>query len=344
MSPTMNRSFAVAAVSIRCWFLLACVAFLGLVAADARADDPLPSWNEGPAKQAILDFVAKVTDEGGPDFVLPEKRIATFDNDGTLWVEQPMYTQIVFAFDRIKSGAADHPEWQTTEPFEAVLANDYKAVFAEGEKAGVKLMMLGHAGMTPDAFEEIVVDWLATAKHPRFKQLYTDLYYVPMVEVLQYLRANGFKTFIVSGGGIDFMRPWTNRVYGIPRSQVVGSCIEVMFEEVDGKPTLMRLPQANFVDDKAGKPVGIQRFIGQRPILAFGNSDGDFEMLEWTTAGDGPRLGLIVHHTDAVREYAYDRDSMVGRLVRGLDEAKQRGWILVSMKDDWKKIFNFEQN
>ena len=344
MSPTLNRSFAAAAVSIRSWFVLACVALLGLPAVDARANDPLPSWNDGPAKRAIIDFVARVTDEGGPDFVLPEQRIATFDNDGTLWVEQPMYTQIVFAFDRIKTGAADHPEWRTTEPFEAVLANDYQAVFAEGEKAGVKLMMLGHAGMTPDAFEQIVVDWLATAKHPRFQQLYTDLYYVPMVEVLQYLRANGFKTSIVSGGGIDFMRPWTNRVYGIPPEQVVGSCIEVKFEEVDGKPTLIRMPQANFIDDKAGKPVGIQRFIGQRPILAFGNSDGDFEMLQWTTAGDGPRLGLIVHHTDAVREYAYDRDSMVGRLVRGLDEAKERGWILVSMKDDWNKIFKFEQD
>lgn len=313
-------------------------------AAAARADDPLPSWNDGPAKQAILDFVAKVTDEGGPDFVLPEKRIATFDNDGTLWVEQPMYTQIVFAFDRIKAMAPAHPEWQTAEPFAAVLANDYKAVFAEGEKAGMKLMMLGHANMTPESFQQIVVDWLATAKHPRFQKLYTDLYYVPMVEVLQYLRANGFKTFIVSGGGIDFMRPWTDRVYGIPPDQVVGSAIEVKYEVIDGTPTLMRIPEANFVDDKAGKPVGIERFIGQRPILAFGNSDGDFEMLQWTTAGDGPRLGLIVHHTDAVREYAYDRDSMVGRLVRGLDEAKEQGWILVSMKDDWKKIFNFEKN
>ena len=344
MSPTMNRSFTVAAVSIRCWFVLACVAFLSLTAVDARADDPLPSWNEGPAKQAILDFVAKVTDEGGPDFVLPEHRIATFDNDGTLWVEQPMYTQVVFAFDRIKALAPAHPEWKNTEPFEAVLANDYKAVFAEGEKAGMKLMMLGHANMTPESFQQIVVDWLATAKHPRFQQLYTDLYYQPMVEVLQYLRANGFKTFIVSGGGIDFMRPWTDRVYGIPPDQVVGSAIEVKYEVIDGTPTLMRIPKANFVDDKAGKPVGIQRFIGQRPILAFGNSDGDFEMLQWTTAGDGPRLGLIVHHTDAVREYAYDRDSMVGQLVRGLDEANERGWILVSMKDDWKKIFNFEQN
>jgi phosphoglycolate phosphatase-like HAD superfamily hydrolase len=341
-STPQNRTADLIQSSVRIGLLT--LALLCLLAARSHADDPLPSWNDGPAKQAILDFVARVTDEGGPDFVLPEKRIATFDNDGTLWVEQPMYTQIVFAFDRIKALAPAHPEWKTTEPFAAVLANDYKAVFAEGEKAGVKLMMLGHAGMTPEAFEKIVVDWLATAKHPRFKQLYTDLYYQPMVEVLQYLRANSFKTFIVSGGGIDFMRPWTNRVYGIPPSQVVGSCIEVKFEEIDGKPTLMRLPNANFVDDKAGKPVGIQRFIGQRPILAFGNSDGDFEMLEWTTAGDGPRLGLIVHHTDAVREYAYDRDSMVGQLVRGLDEANERGWILVSMKDDWKKIFKFEQN
>jgi hypothetical protein len=323
---------------------LLAVAIVLTVASAARADDPLPSWNDGPAKQAILDFVARVTDVGGPEFVLPKDRIATFDNDGTLWVEQPMYTQIVFAFDRIKAAAPDHPEWKTTQPYAAVLANDYKAVFADGEQAGIKLMMFGHADMTPESFEQIVVDWLATAKHPRIQQHYTDLYYLPMVEVLQYLRANEFKTFIVSGGGIDFMRPWTDRVYGIPREQVVGSSIEVKFEVIGGTPTLMRIPKANFVDDKAGKPVGIQRFIGQRPILAFGNSDGDFEMLQWTTAGDGLRLGLIVHHTDAVREYAYDRDSMVGQLVRGLDEAKERGWILVSMKDDWKKIFSFEQN
>ena len=309
----------------------------------AHAEDPLPSWNEGPAKQAIIDFVDRVTDVGDPDFVLPENRIATFDNDGTLWVEQPMYTQIVFAFDRIKAIAPQHPELKTTEPFKSVLADDYKAVFAEGEQAGVKLLMGGHAGMTTDEFEKIVVDWLATHRHPRFQQLYTDCVYLPMVEVLQYLRANDFKTFIVSGGGVDFMRPWTDRAYGIPKENVVGSCIEVKFEVIDGKPVLVRLPKANFVDDKAGKPVGIQRFIGKQPILAFGNSDGDYEMLQWTTAGDGARLGLFVHHTDAVREYAYDRDSMVGQLKRGLDDAAKQGWIVVDMKNDWKKIFSFDK-
>ncbi|BBO30868.1 HAD family hydrolase [Lacipirellula parvula] len=329
---------------LRCWAACSLLLLTAFTPSESCGDDPLPSWNDGPAKQAILDFVAKVTNEGGPDFVLPADRIATFDNDGTLWVEQPMYTQIVFAFDRIKAAAPDHPEWKTTEPFAAALVNDYKAVFAEGEKSGVKLLMIGHAGMTPDAFEQIVVDWLATAKHPRFDRPYTQLVYQPMVEMLEFLRANEFKTFIVSGGGIDFMRPWTEKAYGIPRDQVVGSCIEVKFELIDGQPTLMRLPAANFVDDGPGKPVGIQRFIGQRPILAFGNSDGDFEMLQWTTAGDGPRLGLIVHHTDAVREYAYDRDSMVGQLKRGLDAAKQEGWVLVSMKDDWKKIFSFEED
>jgi phosphoserine phosphatase len=329
---------------LRCLAACSLLLLTTFAASESRGDDPLPSWNDGPAKQAILDFVARVTKVGGPEFVLPADRIATFDNDGTLWVEQPMYTQIVFAFDRIKAAAPDHPEWKTTEPFASALVNDYKAVFAEGEKAGVKLLLIGHSGMTPDAFEQIVVDWLATAKHPRFERPYTQLVYQPMVEVLEYLRANEFKTFIVSGGGIDFMRPWTEKAYGIPREQVVGSCIEVKFELIDGQPTLMRLPQANFVDDGPGKPVGIQRFIGQRPIVAFGNSDGDFEMLQWTTAGAGPRLGLIVHHTDAVREYAYDRDSMVGQLKRGLDAAKQEGWILVSMKDDWKKIFSFEED
>ena len=325
------------------WRWLAAIALAAWCSTGARADDPLPSWNEGPAKQAIIDFVTRVTDVGGRDFVLPEERIATFDNDGTLWVEQPMYTQVVFAFDRIKAAAPKHPEWKTTEPYRSVLAGDYKAVLADGEQTGIKLTMFGHAGMSTGEFEKIVVDWLATARHPRFQQPYTDCVYLPMVEVLQYLRANDFKTFIVSGGGVDFMRPWTNRVYGIPKENVVGSSIEVKFELVDGKPTLIRLPQANFVDDKAGKPVGIERFIGKQPILAFGNSDGDFEMLQWTTAGEGPRLGLLVHHTDAVREYAYDRDSMVGQLVRGLDEAAKRGWILVDMKNDWKKIFSFEQ-
>jgi hypothetical protein len=300
--------------------------------------DPLPSWNDGEAKKRVTDFVARVTTEG-KDYVPREARIATFDNDGTLWCEQPMYVQLAFALDRVKALADEHPEWKDQQPFAAALKGDMKGVAASGDKGLVELIAATHAGMTDREFDQIVKKWLATARHPRFDRPYTECVYQPMLELLAYLRANGFKTYIVSGGGIEFMRPWAEKVYGIPPEQVVGSSIKLRYELRDGKPVLMRLPEIDFIDDKAGKPVGIQKFIGRRPIAAFGNSDGDYEMLRWTTVGDGPRLGLIVHHTDADREYAYDRESPFGRLDKALTEAKERKWVLVDMKNDWKTVF-----
>ena len=315
---------------------------LALLPAVAHAQDPLPSWSDGKAKQAIVAFVAKVTKEGSPDFVPPAERIATFDNDGTLWAEQPMYFQLLFALDRVKALAPQHPEWKDKEPFASLLKGDVKGALAGGERAMLDIVMATHAGMTTEEFEKIVQEWIATAKHPVTKRPYTEMVYQPMLEVLAYLRANGFKTFIVSGGGIEFMRPWVERVYGVPPEQVIGSSIKTQFEWRDGKPVLMRLPEVNFIDDKTGKPIGINEYIGRRPIAAFGNSDGDLEMLQWTTAGRGARLALIVHHTDAEREWAYDRTSAFGRLDKALDEAQARGWTVVSMKDDWKRIFPFE--
>jgi hypothetical protein len=301
--------------------------------------DPLPSWNEGPTKQSIIDFVARVTAPGSPDFVEPDERIATFDNDGTLWVEQPMYTQLAFALDRVKALAPLHPEWKDKQPFKAVLEGDMKVLADSGERGLLELILTTHAGMTSDEFSKIVTDWLRTARHPRFNKPYTDLVYQPMVELLAYLRANNFKTFIVSGGGIEFMRPWTERVYGVPPEQVVGSSIKTEFEMRDGQPVLVRLPQIDFIDDKGGKPVGINQYIGRRPIAAFGNSDGDLQMLQWTTLSGGPRFGLIVHHTDADREYAYDRKSPFGRLDEALSAAALNKWTVVDMKRDWKTIF-----
>jgi len=303
--------------------------------------DPLPSWNEGKAKQSILDFVAAVTREGSPNFVPVPQRVATFDNDGTLWVEQPMYTQLAFALDRVKALAPMHPEWKKKQPFKAVLAGDLKALAASGEHGMVELVMATHSGMTVEEFERIVKDWIATARHPRFKKPYTELVYQPMLELMAYLRANGFKTFIVSGGGIEFMRPWTEQVYGVPPEQVVGSSIKTRFQMQHDIPELFRLADVDFVDDGAGKPVGINSHIGRRPIAAFGNSDGDLQMLQWATKTGGRRFGLIVHHTDAEREYAYDRQSRVGHLDKALDAAKLNDWTVVSMKDDWKRIFAF---
>ena len=304
--------------------------------------DPLPSWNATPTKQAIVEFVGRVTKPGGPDFVVPAERIATFDNDGTLWVEQPMYVQMAFALDRVRAMAPLHPEWAYTEPYQSVLEGDIKALGKFDENDLVQLIMVSHAGMTVDQFSKIVTDWLATARDPRFKRPYTELVYQPMLELLSYLRANGFKTFIVSGGGVEFMRPWTEKVYGVPPEQVIGSSIKTKFEMRDGSPTLFRLPDVNFIDDKAGKPVGINQAIGRRPIAAFGNSDGDLEMLQWTTMGGGVRFGAIVHHTDAEREYAYDRQSHFGRLDVALDAAAVNRWTVIDMKKDWKVIFPFE--
>jgi hypothetical protein len=302
----------------------------------------LPSWNDGPAKASITDFVARVTARGGPDFVPVEQRIATFDNDGTLWVEQPMYVQLAFALDRVKAPAPLNPDWKDKQPFKGVLEGDMAAVVASGEKGLVELIAATHAGMTTDEFTKIVSQWLASARDARFKRPYTELVYQPMLELLAYLRANGFKTFIVSGGGIEFMRPWSERIYGVPPEQVVGSSIKTRFEMRDGRPILFRLPEINFIDDKAGKPVGINEHIGHRPIAAFGNSDGDLEMLQWTTMSGGVRLGLIVHHTDAEREYAYDRQSHFGKLDKALDAAQLNRWTVVDMKKDWKRIFAFQ--
>jgi hypothetical protein len=303
------------------------------------SDDPLASWADGPTKTAILDFIARVTKEGAANFVPPEERIATFDNDGTLWPEQPMYIQFVFAFDRLRVLAPEHPEWKTTQPFQAVLEGDVKALAAPGEKGLIEIITATHSGMTTDQFNTIVDDWLATTKDKRFKRVYTELVYQPMLELLDYLRANEFKTFIVSGAGQDFIRVFADKTYCVPPEQVVGSTSALEFQVWDAGPVLMKLPKIDGVDDGPGKPVAIDRFIGRRPIFAFGNSDGDKEMLGWTAAGLGLRFMGLVHHTDADREWAYDRNSDVGRLDKALDEANARGWTVVDMKSDWNVIF-----
>jgi phosphoserine phosphatase len=305
--------------------------------------DPLPSWNDGPAKQAIVAFVTDVTREGSPDFVPPSERVATFDNDGTLWIEQPIYVQFAYALERVRALAPQHPEWKETQPFKAVLEGDMSALAAAGEKGAVEIVAATHAGMPPDEFKQQVKEWLATAKHPRFERRYEELVYQPMLEVVTYMRANGFKTFIVSGGGIEFIRAFAEKSYGIPPDQIVGSSIVTKFERRDGRPTLFRLPEVNFVDDGPGKPVGINQHIGLRPIAAFGNSDGDLQMLQWTTEAGGRRLGVVVHHTDAEREYAYDRNSKVGHLDKALDAASVDRWTVVDMKRDWKTIFPVRQ-
>jgi phosphoglycolate phosphatase-like HAD superfamily hydrolase len=305
----------------------------------ARAADPLPSWNGGKAKQAIVGFVAKVTKKGSPEFVPPGERIATFDNDGTLWAEHPMYFQFLFAIDRVKALAPQHPEWKDKEPFASLLKGDLKGALAGGEKGLMEVMVATHSGLTTEEFERVVKDWLATAKHPKSGRPYTAMVYQPMLELLTYLRANSFKTFIVSGGGIEFMRAFAEKTYGIPPEQVIGSSGKLKFELREGKPVLVKLPAIDFVDDKEDKPVAIQKFIGRRPIAAFGNSDGDLQMLQWTAAGTGARFCVYVHHDDAQREWAYDRQSSIGRLDKGLDEARAKSWTIVSMKDDWKTIF-----
>jgi phosphoserine phosphatase len=328
----------------------AVIAVVICTSALARASDPLPSWNDGAAKQSIITFVEKVTKEGSPDFVPAPKRIATFDNDGTLWGEQPLPVQVFFAFDRVKALVPQHPEWKSQEPFASILNDDFATALAGGERSIMELFMVTHAGMTSDEFEKIVKDWIAHAKHPKTGRLYTEMVYQPMLEVLAYLHANGFKTFIVSGGGIEFMRPWAEQVYGIPPEQVVGSSIKTRFEMRDGKAVLVRLPELNFNGDQAGKPAGINQHIGRRPIAAFGNSRGDQEMLEYTQGGRGPRFELLVLHDDAAREYAYGParglpDVTLGAFPPSLDEqAKKNGWTVVSMKNDWKQVFPFEQS
>ena len=336
MRPVFDSSRVHFAKALCAWLILAVPAF--------GQSDPLPSWNNGDTKQGITNFVARVTKEGSPDFVPPAERIATFDNDGTLWAEQPLYFQFLFAIDRVKALAPQHPEWKEKEPFAALLKGDLKGALAGGEPAIAQIIVVTHAGMTTEEFEKIVKEWIATAKHPVTKRPLTEMVYQPMLELLSYLRANGFKTFIVSGGGIEFMRPWTEKVYGIPPEQVVGSSIKTKFEMRGGKPVLVRLPEINFIDDKAGKPVGINSHIGRRPIAAFGNSDGDRQMLEWTQAGGGARLMMLVHHDDAKREFAYGAESKIGTFSDSLmSEAKKSGWSVISMKNDWKHIFSSEQ-
>jgi hypothetical protein len=313
-----------------------------VVSATVARAEPLPSWNDTANREAIVTFVAAVTDPMSPDYVPVAERIAVFDNDGTLWVEKPSYSQLFFVLDRVKALASDHPEWESTQPFKAALEGDMDALAAAGERGLLELVMATHAGNTTDEFASVVRHWIATARHPRFDRPFTDLVYQPMLELLVYLRANGFQTWIVSGGGIEFMRPWALDVYGVPPEQVIGSSIKTRFELRDGEPVLVRLPEMNFFDDKEGKPVAINQHIGRRPIAAFGNSDGDLQMLQWTTAGEGRRLGVIIRHTDAEREWAYDRESHIGRLDQALDEAARQGWVVVDMKHDWGRVYGFE--
>lgn len=305
----------------------------------SQPQDPLPSWNDGPNKQAIIEFVTKTTDQNQASFIPPTRRIATFDNDGTLWSEQPLYFQAIYIFDRIRELAPEHPEWQQKEPYASVLKGDSKSALAGGKQALLEMVMGTHAGVTASEFSEPVADWLASARHSGSGKFYTAMVYKPMLELLDYLRDNDFKVFIVSGGGIDFLRVFAEEVYGIPPEQVVGSSLKAKYEIRNGSPVIVKQAEVDFIDDKAGKPVGIHRYIGRRPVLAVGNSDGDFEMLEWTSAGEGPSLAMIVHHDDAKREWAYDRESHIGRLVRGLDEGPQRGWKIISMKNDWNLIY-----
>lgn len=315
------------------------VAMLVVGVATAQSTDPLPSWNDGTTKRSIVEFVQKATTPGTPDFVPPDARVATFDNDGTLWAEKPMYFQVFFALDRVKALAPQHPEWKTQEPFASLLKGDVSTALAGGDKALLEIVMATHAGMTTTEFEAVVKDWIATARHPQTKRLYTEMVYQPMLELLAYMRSNGFKTFIVSGGGIEFMRPWTETVYGVPPDQVVGSSIKTQFQMTPDGPVLMRLPQVNFIDDKDGKPVGINSHIGIRPVAAFGNSDGDLQMLQWATLWPGARFGLLVHHTDGTREYAYDTGATAA-----LAEAAKHGWTVVDMKRDWKVIYPPERH
>ncbi len=309
----------------------------------AQSPDPLPTWNNGQSKQAIRAFVRKISKPGTPDFVPPAQRIATFDNDGTLWGEQPFYFQFLFAVDRIKAMAAKRPEWKEKEPFASVLRGDLKAALAGGEHAILEMIGATHTGLTTEEFEAVVRDWFATAKHPTTGKLYSEMVYKPMLELLAYLRVNSFKTYIVSGGGVEFMRVFAEKVYGIPPEQVIGSSGKQALQYRDGKPIIVKLPSVDFIDDKEGKPLAIQKAIGRRPIAAFGNSDGDLQMLQWTCDTAGPRFCLYVHHTDATREWAYDRASSIGRLDKGLDQAKAKGWTVVDMKNDWKRVFSFEK-
>ncbi|HMG90071.1 MAG TPA: HAD family hydrolase [Chryseolinea sp.] len=331
-------------IQLAVFFLLTVSIFAeGQKKKQTKVSDPLPSWNDGTSKKAIIDFVTKTTKEGSTDFIPIADRIACFDNDGTLWSEQPMYFQLAFALFQVKALAPEHPEWKNTQPFQALLEGDLKTALSGGEKALMEIMAATHSGMTTEAFEKSVKDWMAKATHPKTGKHYNEMIFQPMVELLNYLRATSYKTFIVSGGGVDFMRPWVEQAYGIPPDQVVGSSGKVKYDLADGKPVLIKLPELNFIDDKEGKPVGIHQFIGKRPVFTAGNSDGDYAMLQYTMTGTGPRFGMIVHHTDSTREWAYDRQSHIGNLEKGLDDAAKYNWVIVDMKGDWKKIYPFDK-
>ena len=307
--------------------------------AETIVSDPLPSWNEGQTKKTIISFVETVTNESNPDYIKPADRIAVFDNDGTLWSEQPYYFQLQFALDRVKTLAPEHPEWKKNPVLQAVISDDMAKVLSFGEKGLLEIVALSHSGITTDEFSDAVLTWINTAKHPKTGKLYKEMVYQPMIEVSEYFRANGFKTYIVSGGGVDFMRPWTQEVYGVPAEQVVGSSMKVAFEIRDGKPVLVKLPEINFIDDKEGKPVGIHQYIGKKPVAAFGNSDGDLQMLQYTASNNLKSLCVYIHHTDSVREWAYDRNSHIGKLDAGLDEASAKNWTVADMKSDWRNIY-----
>ena len=344
----LNRGYTtLLGLALSSFFLVSCAGSQTPAAEEPKAGaeeaavvDPLPSWNDGETRTTLIDFVRAVTDPDDPAFVEPGERVATFDNDGTLWVEQPVYAEMAFALHRVKDLAKVHPEWKTQQPFKAVIEGDRDALLESGNRGLAEIVVASHTGMSATLFDTIVTEWVRDARHPKFEQPYTELVYQPQLELLRYLEANGFKTFIVSGGSVEFMRTYAEEAYEIPPERVVGSSIETRYEMQGGKPSLLRLPEIDFVDDKSGKPVGIHKHVGRRPILAFGNSDGDFEMLQWTTTGSGgARLGLILHHDDAEREYAYDRESRVGKLDKALDAAGESGWVVVSMKDDWKTVF-----
>ncbi len=326
--------------ALRTWQALF-IALLASLTFAAHAQ-PLPSWNDGPAKARILAFVQSVTDKVSKDFVPPEDRIAVFDNDGTLWAEQPLYFQLMFMLDQVRAAAPRHPEWKNNPAFKALMARDHQALAAMGHKPILQLLAQANSGMSTTAYNQTIREWITNARHPKFNRPYTDLVYVPMQELLAYLRANGFKTFIVSGGGIEFMRAWAEKSYGIPPEQIIGSIGGTRWDTSSGKPQLIRTPKIEFVDDGPGKPVGIHRAIGRQPIFAFGNSDGDWQMLQWTAAGTGPRFMGIVHHTDAEREFAYDRKSKIGKLDKAWDDALAKGWTVVDMKQDWRKVFAFQ--
>jgi len=341
----MNTTSVIAVRRWAAWLRMIAVVLLVSACAGPHADShyaALPSWNDGPSRQAIVEFVQAVTDPASPDFVAPEQRIAVFDNDGTLWSEQPVYFQILFALDRIKEMAPEHPEWARRQPFKAAIEGDKARLAKSGQAGLMKIVGVTHTNMSVDDFTQSVSDWAATARHPRFNQRYIDMTYAPMRELLSYLRDKGFKTYIVSGGEVEFMRAWAPAVYGIPPEQIIGTTFVTTFEDRNGVPVLWRQGKLDFNDDGPAKPVAIQRYIGQRPILAFGNSDGDLQMLQWTAAGEGRRFAGLVHHTDAGREWAYDRDSKVGRLDKALDEAQRQNWTVVDMQSEWRRVYSFE--